>query len=103
VLCPLKPPHKAFNRTFGIIKDQTFQVEAKFTGWAAVYLSERVWSPDHQIEWEEDKLVIRFTAASESGVMSWMLSFGPEGRLVKREKMVTQLQGIIKSIMSKWI
>ena len=28
---------KAFNQTFGIIKDEKFEVEAEFTGWAAIY------------------------------------------------------------------
>jgi len=52
---------KAFNQTFGIIKDKSFQVEAEFTGWAAVYVSERIWSPDQVIEKVGEKIKIRFT------------------------------------------
>jgi len=42
---------KAFIQTFGIMKDKTFTVEAEFTGWAAKYVAERVWSPDQEMEW----------------------------------------------------
>jgi hypothetical protein len=41
---------KAFNQTFGIMKDKTFTVEAEFTGWAAKYMWERVWSSDQTRE-----------------------------------------------------
>jgi predicted DNA-binding transcriptional regulator YafY len=70
---------KAFNRTFGIIKEESFQVEAEFTGWAATYVAERMWSPDQEIKLDGDKVRIRFTASSESEVISWILSFGEQG------------------------
>ncbi len=73
---------KAFNQTFGIIKDGKFVVEAEFTGWAAVYVEERVWSADQEITRDGDKVRIRFTASSEPEIVSWILSFGEEGRLL---------------------
>ncbi|MDD3473147.1 MAG: WYL domain-containing protein [Syntrophaceae bacterium] len=73
---------KAFNQTFGIIKDEKFVVEAEFTGWAAVYVEERVWSPDQELTRDGDKVRIRFTASSEPEIVAWILSFGEEGRLV---------------------
>lgn len=73
---------KAFNQTFGIIKDQKFVVEAEFTGWAAVYVEERVWSADQEITRDGDRVRIKFTASSEPEIVAWILSFGEEGRLL---------------------
>ncbi len=67
---------KAFNQTFGIIKEKSFRVEAQFTGWAAVYVSERTWSPDQVIEEQGKTVRISFTASSEPEVIAWILSFG---------------------------
>jgi len=73
----------AFNRTFGIIKDEAFVVEAEFTGWAAAYVAERMWSPDQEtLASEADRLVLRFRASSEIELLSWLLSFGPRARVL---------------------
>ena len=82
---------KAFNHTFGIIKDQKFIVEAEFTGWAAVYVEERVWSPDQELTRDGDKVRIRFTASSEPEIVAWILSFGEEGRLLGPYKLREQI------------
>jgi predicted DNA-binding transcriptional regulator YafY len=79
---------KAFNQTFGIIKDEEFEVEAEFTGWAAVFVEERVWSNDQIITREGGKVRIKFTASSEPEIISWILSFGDESRLLKPENLV---------------
>ena len=79
---------KAFNQTFGIIKDGQFTVEAEFTGWAAIYVEERVWSPDQELTRDGDKVRIRFTASSEPEIVSWILSFGEEGRLLGPKEIV---------------
>ena len=38
-----------FKQNFGVIKEDAFEVEVEFTGWAAKYVSERIWSPDQKI------------------------------------------------------
>jgi len=38
-----------FNRWFGVIKDEVFEVVVELTGWAARDGAERVWSPGQQI------------------------------------------------------
>ena len=40
---------KVFNKFFGIIKDEPFKVDMEFTGWAALHVAERNWSPDQVI------------------------------------------------------
>jgi predicted DNA-binding transcriptional regulator YafY len=89
---------KAFNQTFGIIKDGAFQVEAEFTGWAAVYVSERIWSPDQVIKKEGEKVRISFTASSETEVISWILSFGCCARLLGPDFLSQRLAGEVRGI-----
>ncbi len=86
---------KAFNQTFGIIKDEKFEVEAEFTGWAAIYVEERVWSNDQIITRTGDKIRIKFTASSELEIISWILSFGDEARLLGPVDLVQQVSGNI--------
>jgi hypothetical protein len=89
---------KAFNQTFGIIKDKSFRVEAEFTGWAAVYVSERIWSPDQVITNEGEKLRISFTSSSQPEVISWILSFGYRGRLLGPDSLIRRLAGEVARI-----
>ncbi len=45
---------KTFNKNFGIIKEDSFEVELEFTGWAARYVTERIWSPDQKVIEKKD-------------------------------------------------
>jgi predicted DNA-binding transcriptional regulator YafY len=75
---------KFFNHHFGIIKDEPFEVEARFSGWAARFVSERWWSPKQKImNLGKDKVKISFSASSSAEVSSWILSFGEEAELLK--------------------
>lgn len=89
---------KAFNKTFGIIKDEKFTVEAEFTGWAAIYVEERVWSPDQELIRDGDTLRIKFSASSESEVLSWILSFGDQAKLIGPETLLENLKGQIQAM-----
>ncbi|MEI9478422.1 MAG: WYL domain-containing protein [Deltaproteobacteria bacterium] len=93
---------KAFNQTFGIIKDEKFEVEAEFTGWAAVYVEERIWSNDQVISQEGDKIRIKFTASSEPEIISWVLSFGDQAKLLEPEFLVKQISTIVFSIRNQY-
>ncbi len=93
---------KAFNRTFGIMKDESFRIEAEFTGWAAAYVSERVCSLDQEVEKHEDKVRIRFTSSSQNEVLSWLLSFGEKARLLGPESLVDALKKRIRAIQKNY-
>ena len=53
------------------------KVEAEFTGWAAKYVAERIWSPDQKITNIEkvgaNKIILEFAASSEPEVIAWLL------------------------------
>jgi predicted DNA-binding transcriptional regulator YafY len=75
-----------YNRNFGIIKNEAFNVEVEFTGHAARYVSERIWSPDQKLrQGKEGKVRLTFSASSKPELKSWLLSFGEEARLITPE------------------
>ena len=74
---------KFFNENFGIMKEDAFEVEVEFKGWAARYVAERICSPDQKIKnLGKNKIMLIFTASSEPEVISWVLSFGEEAKLI---------------------
>lgn len=74
---------KIFEREFGLMKDDSFEVEVEFKGWAAQYVSERIWSPDQEIKKVgKNRIRITFRSASEEEVISWILSFGADARVI---------------------
>jgi len=90
---------KVFNRHFGLIKGNEFKVEAELTGYAAIYVAERIWSPDQKIrKTGEGSIRLTFTATSEPEVMSWVLSFGSEARLIKPKRLVNKLKAELERI-----
>ena len=90
---------KVYNQNFGIIKDKEFKVEAEFTGWAAKYVTERIWSPDQKIKKVgKKKIVLEFTASSEPEVISWLLWFGGEARLIRPERLVNEVIVQLRSL-----
>ena len=94
---------KVYNQNFGIIKDEAFKVEVEFTGWAAKYVSERIWSPDQKIKKVgKNKIIIEFTASSEPEVISWLLWFGEEARLIKPEHLVDEIIHSIDSMRNNY-
>ena len=75
---------KVFNSNFGVMKDDAFMVEVEFTGWSARFVAERTWSADQKIKSKDDnRIILTFTASSEPELLSWLLSFGAEARLIK--------------------
>jgi len=89
---------KTFNQNFGIIKEDAFEVEVEFKGYAANYVSERIWSPDQKIiKKGKGKVRLILNASSDPELITWLLSFGDEARLLKPE----YLQKKIKNIANK--
>jgi predicted DNA-binding transcriptional regulator YafY len=95
---------KIFNRNFGIMKGEPFKAAVEFKGWAAKYVSERIWSPDQKIKKiGKDKIILEFTASSESEVISWLLWFGEEARLTKPERLTEEIIHTIDGMKSNYL
>jgi len=90
-----------FNQTFGIIKEQTFLVEAAFYGRAARFVSERSWSPDEKMTtYKDGHIKVVFSASSEPEIMSWMLSFGDQAKLLQPVHLQKTIAQKIKAMSS---
>ncbi len=89
---------KTFKQNFGVIKESAFKVEVEFTGWAARYVSERIWSPDQRIRKNNGKTRLTFSASSEPELISWVLSFGEESRLIRPKKLNEAVKDVIEKM-----
>lgn len=90
-----------YNRNFGIIKNEAFEVEVEFTGYAARYVSERIWSPDQRLHAGKDGTVrLCFSASSQQELRSWLLSFGDEARLRRPESMAQDMRLTLERMRS---
>jgi predicted DNA-binding transcriptional regulator YafY len=83
---------KTFNKNFGIAREDAFEVEVEFTGWAARFVAERIWSPDQKITKKgKRKIRLTFSASSESELISRLLFFGEEAKLIKPGWLVKEM------------
>ena len=92
---------KAYNQTFGVIKEEAFQIKVEFTGFAARYVKERSWSHDQEIvEKGNGKIELTFTATSEAEALSWILSYGYEARALEPgwfvKSIITSINNVLK-------
>lgn len=88
---------KTFNQNFGIIKKESFEVVVEFTGFAARYVPERIWSPDQQVVKKKGGNVkLTFTASSKPELMAWVLSFGDEAKLIKPNWLVDEVRQTVE-------
>jgi predicted DNA-binding transcriptional regulator YafY len=89
--------NEVFDRSFGLVKEDCFEVEMEFQGWAADYVAERTWSPDQKIsKVYDDKIRITFSASSEVELLAWILSFGEEARVIQPEWLIKEICNRIK-------
>jgi predicted DNA-binding transcriptional regulator YafY len=93
---------KAFKQNFGVIKEDAFNVEVEFTGWAACYVAERIWSPDQKIHKNNGKTKLTFSASSEPELISWVLSFGEEARLKKPDSLADKVRKVSENIKNTY-
>jgi len=90
---------KIFKKNFGVIKDDAFKVEVEFSGWAARFVSERIWSPDQKITKQKNgKVKLKFSASSEPELISWILSFAEEAKVLKPAWLVKELKKTIEKM-----
>jgi len=68
-------------------------VQVEFSGFAAEYVAERIWSPDQKITKRKDgRIKLKFTASSVAEVVSWILSYGHEAKVLKPGWLVEELE-----------
>ena len=94
---------KTFNGNFGVIKEEAFEVEVEFTGFAAGFVAERIWSPDQKIQQlPGGKTHLSFSASSEPELVAWLLSFGDEARLLSPDWLVEEVKAQVAQMGEKY-
>jgi len=84
---------KTYNQTFGVMKDDLFQIKIEFSGHAAKHVKERIWSHDQIIkEKKDEKIELTFTATSIVETLSWVMSFGHEARVIEPDWFVGEVK-----------
>ena len=69
----------------------------EFKGFAAVYVSERVWSPDQKIvKTGGDGIRLTFSASSEPELIAWVLWFGDEAKVLRPKWLVKKVRDTIR-------
>jgi predicted DNA-binding transcriptional regulator YafY len=82
-----------FDKNFGFVKDDYFKVEVEFHGWAAKYVTERMWSADQKItKIGDDKIRLSFSASSDMELIAWILSFAEEAKVIKPKWVVEEMK-----------
>ena len=84
---------KTFNQTFGVMKEDSFQVKVEFSGYAAKHVRERIWSHDQVVDEKGDgNLELTFTATSDIEALSWILSYGHEAQVLEPDWFVEEVR-----------
>lgn len=92
-----------FNKSFGVIKEEVFEVEVEFSGFAASYVSERIWSPDQKINQMSDgNIRLIFNASSEAETKAWILFFGKEATVIRPKWLREEIVGDIREMSEKY-
>lgn len=87
---------------FGIMDFGEFNVKLLFYTQTSEYIRERYWSCDQKITLTEDKnLLLEMTVRSEPEIVSWILSFGPNVKVLEpvwlREEVLDRVREILES------
>lgn len=87
---------------FGLSRGEPFRVVVDIIPKAAMYVRERIWSPDQVITAKKDgALTLEFTANNRVEVLNWVLSFGGEAVLREpkdiRKELLNRLETMRKN------
>ena len=94
---------KTFNQNFGVIKGEAFDAVLQFDGYAAKYVSERTWSPAQKIvEMPGGQIKLTFTTSSRPELVSWILSFGAEAKVLAPDWLAEEVSGVIKAMAERY-
>ena len=93
---------KVFKQNFGVIKENAIDVEIEFKGYFAKYVAERIWSPGQSIHKKNGKTVLKFSASSKPELLSWVMSFGEDAKVIKPEWLIKDVKKEIQKIGKRY-
>jgi proteasome accessory factor B len=85
-------PEEIFQRAFGIVSEEPFQVLVRFASPVAHAIAERNWHPSQRLERLPDGSVeLSFTAGGKLEILSWVLSYGSMAELLEPAELRAEL------------
>ncbi len=95
--------NKVFKQSFGLMQDECFRLQIKFSAWAATYVAERTWSHDQTIlSHDNDELVIEVSASSIPEVVSWILSFGEHAQVLEPDWLIDEVKASLTRTIANY-
>ncbi len=89
---------KYLNQGFGVFSQKKFKVKMELTGWAQAFVRERLWSKGQKFTQRGDTTVLEFTSTSEEEVVSLVLSFKSNAKLITPKYLVKRLVSEVEEI-----
>ena len=89
---------RVFKQNFGLIKEDAIDVEIEFKGYFAKYVAERIWSPGQSIRKKNGKTILQFNASSKPELLSWVMSFGGDAKVLKPDWLIKGIKNEIQKI-----
>ena len=93
---------KTFKQNFGVIKENAFDVEVEFKNYFAKYVTERIWSPDQSIHEKNGKTILKFNTSSKPELLSWILSFGEDAKVIKPKWLKKTVKEKIQKMQNRY-
>jgi predicted DNA-binding transcriptional regulator YafY len=79
--------------SFGLVKEEPFDVEIVFSADVAEYVRSRVWHPSQQCrEIDRGKIRMKLHVGGEFELVSWILSFGHSAQLISPDHLRRRLE-----------
>lgn len=93
-----------FDNVWGVERrEETIEVEVKFSGDMARWVQENEYHPSQEIEELEDgDIIMSFETCSINEVKKWILGFGAQAELIKPESLREEIGKEIKSMNNKY-
>jgi len=93
------PEPSAEEGVFGLMDDKTFTAKINFQNEAAAYVEERTWSAEQSFEYRPDgSLILTFQARSHLEVLSWVLGFGAQAKILAPDWLRTKMIATVKDL-----
>jgi predicted DNA-binding transcriptional regulator YafY len=96
-------PAEPFADSIGVNSGTPERVEIEFTADAAEYIKEREWHRSQQIDEREDgSVLLRLEVCVDRPLRSWILSFGPQARVVTPAALVYDIAAAMDAARSRY-
>ena len=85
--------NKTFDKSFGMMKEDHFDVTLHLTGWAAQFAREKTWSENQTIkEKNGGDIELTFSASSKEEVLALVLSYGDKAKVLRPAELVKMVR-----------